>query len=64
MLTEEGATKNNDNFGKFMLKSQQKHEITDVEVAGLIGNLIRGGVDTTSSTMVSCILAMAYFPDV
>lgn len=63
LLTEEGARKG-DNFGKFMLKSQQEHGLTDVEVAGLMGNLIGGGVDTTSSTMISCILAMACFPDV
>ena len=38
--------------------------MTDVEVASLMGNLIGGGVDTTSSTMMSCILAMARFPEV
>lgn len=63
LLTQEGA-ENGENFGKFMLESQQKHEMTDVEVAGLMGNLIGGGVDTTSSTMISCILALACFPDI
>ena len=64
LLTVEGAEAKRDNFGKFMLKSQKKHEMTDLEVAGLMGNLIGGGVDTTSSTMLSCILAMACFPEV
>ncbi|OAL33083.1 Fumitremorgin C synthase [Fonsecaea nubica] len=64
MMESEGSTTKAGNFGKFMLKSQQKYEMTDVEVAGLMGNLIGGGVDTTSSTMIGCILAMACFQDV
>jgi cytochrome P450 len=47
-----------------MIESQKEQKMTDVEVAGLMANLIGGGVDTTSSTMLSCILAMACFPDV
>lgn len=38
--------------------------MTDVEVAGLMANLVGRGVVTTSSTMLSRILAMACFPDV
>jgi cytochrome P450 len=64
MLTQEGAQARKDNFGKYMLNAQEKQGMTDVEVAGLMANLIGGGVDTTSSTMISCILAMACFPRV
>lgn len=64
MLTEEGSESKQKNFSQYMLDQQRKHRLTDVEVAGLMGNLIGGGVDTTSSTMLSCILAMACFPDV
>ena len=46
------------------MASQQASHMTDLEVASLMGNLIGGGVDTTSSTMLSCILAMARFPEV
>lgn len=64
MLTEEGAKSASDCFAKTMTKAQEQQKMTDVEVAGLMANLIGGGVDTTSSTMLSCILAMACFPDV
>jgi cytochrome P450 len=64
MLTEEGARSAFDCFAKTMTKAQKQQKMTDVEVAGLMANLIGGGVDTTSSTMLSCILAMACFPDV
>ncbi|CAK7226225.1 hypothetical protein SBRCBS47491_006158 [Sporothrix bragantina] len=77
MLTEEslGTRCGQEAFGKYMLDEQKKMEekkeknkngqgLSDLEVAGLMGNLIGGGVDTTSSTMLSCILAMACFPDV
>lgn len=64
LLTQEGAEAKENNFAKYMMNAQQKSRLTDVEVAGLMGNLIGGGVDTTSSTMISCILAMAAFPDV
>ena len=64
MLTEEGAQSESNSFAKHVLKSQAQFEMTDLEVAGLMGNLIGGGVDTTSSTMISCILALACFPNV
>ncbi|KAI4690247.1 hypothetical protein J4E81_007399 [Alternaria sp. BMP 2799] len=64
LLTQEGAEAEKDNFGKHVVASQQASHMTDLEVASLMGNLIGGGVDTTSSTMLSCILAMARFPEV
>lgn len=64
MLTEEGAQSKQPSFAKHMLKSKEQFNMTDVEVAGLMSNLIGGGVDTTSSTMMSCILALACFPEV
>lgn len=64
LLTEEGAKAAEDNFSKILMNSQKKSGLTDVEVGGLAGNLIGGGVDTTSSTMISCVLAMCAFPDV
>lgn len=51
-------------FAKTLVKSQREQGLSDVEVAGLTANLIGGGVDTTSSTMISCILALCAFPDV
>ncbi|KAJ4347373.1 uncharacterized protein N0V89_011314 [Didymosphaeria variabile] len=62
LLTQEGAEAKEVNFSKYLMNAQQKLRLTDMEVAGLTGNLIGGGVDTTSSTIISCILAMAAFP--
>ena len=64
LLTKEGHDAPQDNFAKLLINNQEKEGLTDLEVAGLAGNLLGGGVDTTSSTMISTILAMAYFPEV
>ncbi|KPI36639.1 Fumitremorgin C synthase [Cyphellophora attinorum] len=64
MLSKEGADAPEDNFAKRLILGQEKEGLTDLEVAGLAGNLLGGGVDTTTSTMLSCILAMCAFPDV
>ncbi|CAK7202868.1 hypothetical protein SEUCBS139899_005595 [Sporothrix eucalyptigena] len=66
MLTEESVRtkKGRESYSRYILEEQKKMGLTDLEVAGLMGNLIGGGVDTTSSTMLSCILAMACFPEV
>ncbi|KUJ23936.1 cytochrome P450 [Mollisia scopiformis] len=64
MLSQEGAESKWNNFSKVLLNGQETYGLSDVEVAGLTANLIGGRVDTTSSTMISCILAMAVFPDV
>lgn len=64
LLTQEGAEAKEPNFAKEAMKAQQQNRMTDLEISSLMGNLIGGGVDTTSSTMLSCILAMAQFPAV
>ncbi|KAL2205522.1 cytochrome P450 [Sarocladium strictum] len=64
MLTEESMGNYHKAFNATMMKAQEDHKMTDLEVAGLMANIIGGGVDTTSSTMVSCILAMCAFPEV
>jgi len=46
LLTQEGAEAKEGNFGKRVMASQQANHMTDVEVAGLMANLIGGGVDT------------------
>jgi cytochrome P450 len=64
LLTQEGAEAKEHNFSKEVLQAQQANHMPDVEAAGLTSLVIGGAVDTTSSTMLSCILAMAYFPHV
>jgi cytochrome P450 len=64
LLAKEGSQAPEDNFAKLLIKNQEKEGLSNLEVASLAGNLLGGGVDTTSSTMLSCILAMCVFPDV
>lgn len=64
LLTQEGAEKKTPTFATTLLKAQSELNLSDKEVVSMATNLIGGGVDTTSSTMLSFILAMAYFPDV
>jgi hypothetical protein len=49
-------------FSKYVL-GFEKEELRPEEIAGLTGNLIGGGVDTTTSTMLSFILAAVAFPE-
>jgi cytochrome P450 len=63
-LSKEAAHMPQDNFAKRLLREQEKQGLSNVDVANLTSNLIGGGVDTTSSTMITCILAMCVFQEV
>ena len=63
-LAIEGARSPNDNFAKFLLEKHDQEGLTPEEIASLSANLIGGGVDTTSSSTLTFILAMCVFPDV
>ncbi|KIW96445.1 uncharacterized protein Z519_03514 [Cladophialophora bantiana CBS 173.52] len=62
-LSKEGAQAPEDNFAKRLFKEQEQSHIADEEISSLTSNLIGGGVDTTSGTIISFILAMCVFPD-
>ena len=62
-LSKEGAEAQEDNFAKRLFQEQEKNAITDGEISTLTSNLIGGGVDTTSGTIISFILAMCVFPE-
>lgn len=64
MLSQEAAAAKEPNFAQRLLKYQSESGLADLEISTLTANLIGGGVDTTSSTMISCILAMCKFPEV
>jgi cytochrome P450 len=53
-----------DNYSKRLFTDREKSDLTEYEIATLTSNLIGGGVDTTSGTIISFILAMCVFPDV
>jgi cytochrome P450 len=62
-LTAEGAAAQAPNFAKYLIQAQKEHSLTNDDIAHLTGNLIGGGVDTTSGTMISFILACCAFPE-
>ncbi|GME66493.1 Transcription factor [Neofusicoccum parvum] len=61
---EAAAASPNPSFSRTLLAAQPTHALSDVEVAALTTNLVGGGVDTTSSTILSAILALCAFPSV
>lgn len=63
-LSVEGAEAPNDNFARRLLREQEEHGLSKVEIANLTGNFIGAGVDTTTSTIITFVLAMCLFPDV
>lgn len=63
-LYKEAAVKKPDSFSNFLVAGQAENGRSDKEISALTANLIGGGVDTTSSSIVSFILAMCVFPEV
>ncbi|EOD42921.1 putative cytochrome p450 protein [Neofusicoccum parvum UCRNP2] len=61
---EAAAASPNPSFSRTLLAAQPSHALSDVEVAALTTNLVGGGVDTTSSSILSAILALCAFPSV
>lgn len=63
-LAEEGAKYGSENnLSKRLLKEHEENGLSWKEVSNLTSNLIGGGVDTTSGSMISLILAMCVFRD-
>lgn len=63
-LSKEATESKADNFAKRLLRDQEQMGLRDEEVAAMTANLIGGGVDTTSSSTLSFVLAMCVFRDV
>jgi len=61
---EAAADSTTDNFSTRLLKEKEENGLSAEEIACITANLIGGGVDTTSSSTLSFILAMAVFPSV
>ncbi|RFU24983.1 hypothetical protein B7463_g11357, partial [Scytalidium lignicola] len=62
-LSQEASDKG-DNFAKRLITSQQDHGMDDGEIGTLTSNLIGDGVDTTSGSIISFILAMCVWPEI
>lgn len=63
-LSKEATKAGEDNFAKRLFREKQESGLSDDEIAGLTANLIGGGVDTTSSSIITFILAMIVHPEV
>lgn len=64
LAKEAAANSTEDNFSKSLLAAQREHGITDEDISSLTANMIGGGVDTTTSSTLTLILAMCVFPEV
>ena len=62
-LTEQGAQAPEHNFAKALMNSGQQQGLSKADTSEMTANLIGGGVDTSSSTMLTCILALCMFPE-
>lgn len=63
-LTVEGSRFPEDSFSKRLINEQLELKLSPKEIASLTGNLIGGGVDTTTTTILVFIFAMCAFPRV
>lgn len=62
-LSQEAVARG-DNYAKRLLTAKDQQDLSEAEIASLTSNLIGGGVDTTSSSIISFILAMCVFVEV
>lgn len=58
------ASGREDNFSKRLLQENTEHQLSREEIGAITGSLIGGGVDTTSGSILTFILAMCAFPEV
>ena len=65
-LAEEAATKENHGncYAKKIMEEAPKYGLSNLEIASLNGNLFGAGSDTSSSTLITFILACCAFPEV
>ncbi|KAJ9610229.1 hypothetical protein H2200_005006 [Cladophialophora chaetospira] len=65
-LAEEAANKENHGncYAKKIMEEAPKYGLSNMEIAALNGNLFGAGSDTSSSTLITFILACCAFPEV
>jgi cytochrome P450 len=52
-----------DCYAKMLFKEQEKYNLAPKEISALSGNLFGAGSDTSSSTLITAVLAMRAFPE-
>lgn len=65
-MAAEAATNvdGNDSYSKKLFEQASKYNLSDVELSTLSGSLFGAGSDTSSSTLVTFVLACCAFPEV
>ncbi len=63
-LTEEGSLAAEPNFAKSLLQCQDEEQLVKDDISEMTANLIGGGVDTSTSTILTCILGLITHPEV
>lgn len=53
----------NDNFARQIFDLKEKYDLDDREISAISGNLFGAGSDTSSSTLVTMVLACVMFPE-
>lgn len=64
-LADEAARKegHDDSFVKYLFREKDKYNLDEDEISSLAGNLFGAGSDTSSSTLITFILACCAFPE-
>lgn len=52
-----------DAFSKFLFREREKYNLNEEEISSLSGNLFGAGSDTSSSTLITFVLACCAFPE-
>jgi cytochrome P450 len=62
-LAEEANQSPDKNYSKYLFREAPQYNLHPLEISNLAANLLGAGADTSSSTLITAILAMRAFPD-
>jgi cytochrome P450 len=62
-LAEEASEAEQENYSKFLWREKSKYDVHPLEISALAANLLGAGSDTSSSTLITAVLAMRAFPE-
>ncbi|RYN46221.1 hypothetical protein AA0114_g8511 [Alternaria tenuissima] len=62
-LAEEANQSSGENYAKYLFREAPQYNLHPLEISNLAANLLGAGADTSSSTLVTAVLAMRAFPE-
>jgi cytochrome P450 len=62
-LAEEANQSLSENYSKYLFRETPQYNLHPLEISNLAANLLGAGADTSSSTLVTAVLAMRAFPE-